>query len=71
VTCCDSDPQASWPVAVRLSLPQAWPDAPERWRRARGPAAVPFQTQPQSALALLAQARAWGVPHRGVVADAD
>ena len=71
VTCCDSDPQARWPVAVRLSLPQAWPDAPERWRRARVPAAVPFQTQPQSALALLAQARAWGVPHRGVVADAD
>lgn len=24
VTCCYTDPQASWPVAVRLYLPQAW-----------------------------------------------
>jgi SRSO17 transposase len=23
VTCCDADPQAAWPVAVRLYLPQA------------------------------------------------
>jgi len=71
VTCCYSDPQASWPVAVRLSLPQEWTDDPERLRRARVPADVPFQTKPQIALALLDQARAWGVPHRGVVADAD
>src|SRR5205823_13763164 len=71
VTCCDRDPQASWPVAVRLSLPQEWPDDPARLRRARVPADVPFQTKPQIALALLDQARAWGVPHRGVVAGAD
>src|SRR5437870_9533755 len=71
VTCCDSDPQASWPVAVRLSLPQEWTDDPERLRRARVPAEVTFQTKPQIALALLDQARAWSVPHRGVVADAD
>jgi SRSO17 transposase len=71
VTCCDSDPQASWPVAVRLSLPQEWTDAPERLRRARVPAAVTFQTTPEIALALLDQARAWGVPHRCVVAEAD
>src|SRR2546423_1954436 len=70
VTCCYSDPQASWPVAVRLYLPQEWTDDPERLRRARVPADVPFQTKPQIALALLDQARAWGVPHRGVVADA-
>ena len=71
VTCCYSDPQASGPVAVRLYLPQEWTDAPERLRRARGPAEVTFQTQPQIALALLDQARAWGVPHRGGVAAAD
>src|SRR5438876_3350929 len=71
VTCGYSDPQASWPVAVRLSLPQEWTDAPERLRRARVPADVSFQTKPQLALALRDQARAWGVPHRCVVAEAD
>ena len=71
VTCCSSDPHASWPVAVRLYLPQEWTDAPERLRRARVPPEVTFQTKPQIALALLDQARAWGVPHRCVVADAD
>jgi SRSO17 transposase len=71
VTCCYSDPQASWPVAIRLYLPQEWTDDPERCRRARVPADVAFQTKPQIALALLDQARAWGVPHCGVVADAD
>lgn len=70
VPCGSSAPHARWPVAVRLALPQEWPDAPARLRRARGPAAVPLPTQPQSALALLEQARAWGVPPRGVVAEA-
>jgi SRSO17 transposase len=71
VTCCYDDPHASWPVAVRLSLPQAWTDDAERWQRARGPADVTLQTKPQIALSLLDQARSWGVPHRGVVTDAD
>src|SRR5262249_47755348 len=71
VTCCYSDPQASWPVAVRLYLPQAWTDAPERCRRARVPAAVTFQTKAPIAPALLGQAPAWGGPPRRVVADAD
>jgi SRSO17 transposase len=35
------------------------------------PATVTFQTTPQIALALLDHARAWGVPHRCIVADAD
>src|SRR5262249_2445971 len=57
VTCCYSDPQASWPVAVRLYVPQAWTEEPARCRRARIPAAVTCQTKPQIALALLDQAR--------------
>ena len=53
VTCGYSDPQASWPVAVRLYLPQEWTDDPARLRRARVPPDVLFQTKPQIALALL------------------
>jgi SRSO17 transposase len=71
VTCCYSDPQASWPVAVRLYLPEAWASDPERMKRARVPADVTFQTKSEIALSLLDQARAWGVPHRCIVADAD
>src|SRR6266511_4368083 len=71
VTCCYTDPQATWPVAVRLSLHRVWAEDPERCRKARIPAEMPFQTKPDIALRLLDQARAWGVPHRCVVADAD
>src|SRR2546426_127252 len=61
VTCCYSDPHASWPVAVRLYLPQEWTEDPERCRKARVPADMTVQTKPQIALELLDQARAWGV----------
>jgi SRSO17 transposase len=71
VTCCYTDPQATWPVAVRLYLPQAWAVDPERRGKAHVPAEVAFQTKPEIALALLDEARAWGGPHRCVVADAD
>jgi SRSO17 transposase len=71
VTCCYTDPQATWPVAVRLYLPKIWAADPDRRDLARVPEAVSFQTKPEIALALLDQARAWGVPYRGVVADAD
>jgi SRSO17 transposase len=71
VTCSYTDRQATWPVAVRLYLPKPWAHDAERRQQARVPTAVAFQTKPEIALALLDQARAWGVPHRGVVADAD
>jgi SRSO17 transposase len=71
VTCCYTDPQATWPVTGRLYLPKAGADDPERRRHARIPDQVPFQTKPEIALALLEQARAWCVPYHGVVADAD
>jgi SRSO17 transposase len=71
VTCCYSDRRAAWPVAVRLYLPQTWAHDVERRQQARVPPEVSFQTKPEIALALLDQARAWGVPHRCVVADAD
>ena len=71
VTCCDTDARATWPVAVRLYLPKTWADDPERRQQARVPAEIPLQTKPEIALARLDQARAWGVPHRCVVATAD
>jgi hypothetical protein len=43
VTCCDPTSQATWPVAVRLSWPRVWAEAPERGRKARMPAAMPWQ----------------------------
>jgi len=54
-----------------LYVPHQWTAAPARCQKARVPAEVRFQTKPEIALALLDQARAWGVPHRCVVADAD
>jgi SRSO17 transposase len=57
VTCCYSDSQATWPVAVRLYLPQTWAYDPERQQQGRVPAELPFQTKPEIALQLLDQAR--------------
>jgi SRSO17 transposase len=71
VTCCYTDRQATWPVAVQLYLPKTWADDPARRQQARVPQAIAFQTKPEIALQLLDQARTWGVPYCGVVADAD
>jgi SRSO17 transposase len=71
VTGGDTDRQAIWPVAVRVYLPQTWAQDPARRQRTRVPAKMSLQTTPEMALTLLDQARAWGVPHRCVGADAD
>jgi len=71
VTCCSTDMQASWPVAVRLYLSKAWAADPGRRQKARVPQQVTIQSKPEIALALLDPARAWGILQRCVVADAD
>jgi len=71
VDCCYSDAQSTFPVAVRLYLPEAWTSDRDRLERAGVPEDIGFMTKPEIALVLLDQARAMDVPHRCVVSDAD
>jgi SRSO17 transposase len=59
-----------WPLTARLSLPEAWAADSACRATVRVPTDVPFQTKPELALALVDQARTWGVPFACVVADA-
>jgi hypothetical protein len=59
-----------WPIIAQLSLPEAWTTDPARRTAVHVPTTLTFQTKPQVALALVDQARAWGVPFAWVVADA-
>jgi len=69
VTCRYADPGYTWPVAGRLYLPKAWAEDDERRAKAKVPKEVKFQTKAEIALALLDQAKGWGVCHEAVTAD--
>lgn len=60
-----------WPVAGRRFLPDHGINEQERRDRAHIPAPVIAQTKHDVALAVIDQARAWQVPFRMVLADAD
>jgi SRSO17 transposase len=59
-----------WPLTARLSLPEAWAVESARRAKVRVPTDVTLQTKPELALALMDQARTWGVPFATVVTDA-
>jgi SRSO17 transposase len=59
-----------WPVTAQLYLPEAWATDGARRAKVHVPPEVPFRTQPDLALTLGDQARAWGVPFAWGVADA-
>jgi SRSO17 transposase len=65
-----SSAPAHWPITAQLYLPEAWATDGVRRAKVHVPTAVAFQTKPELALALIDQARAWGVPFAWVVADA-
>src|SRR5262252_6011373 len=59
-----------WPLAARLYLPEAWATDQARRTKVHVPPEVRFQTKPELALALVDQARAWGVLFAYVVTGA-
>src|SRR3954471_7468428 len=70
VTLSVANEAGSLPIAYRLYLPEAWPDAPARRAMAGVPEEVEFRTKPAIALDQIGQALADGVPPGGGVTDA-
>jgi SRSO17 transposase len=71
VNCHYAERTTAWPLATRLYLPDDWCTDAIRRTKAHLPDDVQFQTKTEIALALLDQAREWGIPHSCVTADAD
>jgi SRSO17 transposase len=71
VTCHYAERTIAWPIDARLYLPENWATDVEARRRSRVPEEVEFRTKAEIALSLLDEARALGVPHSCVTADAD
>src|SRR3982750_929478 len=64
-------PTGSQPLAWRLYLPESWTEDRKRRQPVGIPQDVVFHKKWGLALQLIDQARAWGVPDRIVLADAD
>src|SRR5918911_1354105 len=64
-------PTGSQPLAWRLYLPESWTADKKRRMRVGVPPEVVFHKKWELALDLLDQVRAWGLPDRIVLADAD
>jgi len=70
VSCQYADTRFSWPVNVRLYLPESWTQDEARCQRAQVPEEMrSFATKPEIALALLDEADRWSVPYRAITAD--
>jgi SRSO17 transposase len=69
VSCHYADARSSWPVTVRLYLPENWTQDAARCRRAHVPEEGTVATKPELALRLVAEADRWGVPDQAITAD--